>query len=220
MTVTAFQQANQLLREGKLEAAVVVYRQAIEQNPDSYLSYQNLGETLGKLGRLDQSVEMYRKAIELKPSAGWLHQELGLLLERLEKNQEKPPSHFAVGDREHNFSSIQTQKTILPKNKLQSMPPLLESTSDIQHRDQRKNANFIEEINRQPDNLQVYYQDLKTKPKSGDLYLQLGSALAKQKRFNEAIVIYKILFKVEPDSANAANAYQEVKKCLFELQSV
>ena len=218
--MTAFGQANQLLREGKLEEAVVAYRLAIEQNPQFYGGYQNLGETLGKLGRLDEAVEMYRKAIELKPSASWLHQDLGLLLERLEKNQEKPPSRFAVGDREHNFSSIQTQKTIFPENQLQSIPLFLESTSDIQHRDQRKSANFIEEINHKPDNLQVYYQDLKTKPKSGDLYLQLGSALAQQKRFNEAIVIYKILFKVEPDSANAANAYQEVKKCLFELQSV
>ena len=86
MTVTAFQQANQLLREGKLEAAVVVYRQAIEQNPQFYGAYQNLGETLGKLGRLDQAVEMYQKAIELKPSAGWLQKELGLLLESLKQN--------------------------------------------------------------------------------------------------------------------------------------
>lgn len=83
MTVTAFGQANQLLREGKLEAAVIVYRQAIEQNPRFYGAYQNLGETLGKLGRLDESVQVYRKAIELKPSAGWLHQELELLLEKL-----------------------------------------------------------------------------------------------------------------------------------------
>jgi glycosyltransferase involved in cell wall biosynthesis/GT2 family glycosyltransferase len=81
--VTAFQQANQLLREGKLEEAVVAYRQAIEQNPQFHVAYQNLGETLGKLGRSDEAVAMYRKAIELKPSAGWLHQELELLLEKL-----------------------------------------------------------------------------------------------------------------------------------------
>jgi hypothetical protein len=47
MTVTAFQQANQLLREGKLEESVVAYRQAIEHNPQFYGAYQNLGETLG-----------------------------------------------------------------------------------------------------------------------------------------------------------------------------
>jgi Glycosyl transferase family 2/Tetratricopeptide repeat len=83
MTVTVFQQANQLLREGKLEAAVIVYRQAIEQNPNSYLSYQNLGETLGKLGRWEEAVEMYGKAIELKPSAGWLHLNLSWALQQV-----------------------------------------------------------------------------------------------------------------------------------------
>jgi len=220
MTVTAFQQANQLLREGKLEEAVIVYRQAIEQNPQFYGAYQNLGETLGKLGRLDEAVQVYRKAIELRPSAGWLHQELGLLLEKLEKKIERLPSHFSVGDRANDFSSIQAQNGILPGKQMQSVSLSLESTLDIQHNDQSKNANFIKKINQKPDDLQVYYQALKIKPKSGDLYLQLGSALAQQKRFNEAIVIYKILFKVEPDSANAASAYQEVKKCLFELQSV
>ncbi|HEY9865662.1 MAG TPA: tetratricopeptide repeat protein [Candidatus Obscuribacterales bacterium] len=92
MTVTAFQQANQLLREGKLEAAVIVYRQAIEQNPQFYGAYQNLGETLGKLGRLDEAVQVYRKAIELKPSAGWLQKELELLLEKLEKPLEAKAS--------------------------------------------------------------------------------------------------------------------------------
>ena len=83
MTVTTFQQANQLLREGKLEEAVVAYRLAIEQNPNSYLSYQNLGETLGKLGRVDEAVEMYGKAIELKPSAGWLHLNLSWALQQV-----------------------------------------------------------------------------------------------------------------------------------------
>ena len=88
MTVKPFQQANQLLREGKLEDAVVAYRRAIEQNPQFYGAYQNLGETLGKLGRLDKAVEMYGKAIELKPSSGWLHQELGLLLEKFGEEEE------------------------------------------------------------------------------------------------------------------------------------
>jgi glycosyltransferase involved in cell wall biosynthesis len=82
MTVTAFQQANQLLREGKLEEAVVAYQKAIARNPQFYAAYQNLGETLEKLGRLDEAVEMCRKAIELKPEAGWLHQELGFLLDK------------------------------------------------------------------------------------------------------------------------------------------
>ena len=71
MTVTAFQQANQLLREGKLEEAVVAYRSAISNNPDFYLAYHNLGEALEKLGHWEESVEAYEQALELKPEAAW-----------------------------------------------------------------------------------------------------------------------------------------------------
>ena len=71
MTVTAFQQANQLLREGKLEAAVVAYRSAISNNPDFYLAYHNLGEALEKLGHWEESVEAYGQALELKPEVAW-----------------------------------------------------------------------------------------------------------------------------------------------------
>lgn len=88
MTVTVFQQANQLLREGKLEAAVIVYRQAIEQNPNSYLSYQNLGETLGKLGRWGEAVEAYRQAVQLKPDAAWSNWGLSQALQQVERVEE------------------------------------------------------------------------------------------------------------------------------------
>ncbi|MEG4027114.1 MULTISPECIES: rhamnosyltransferase WsaF family glycosyltransferase [unclassified Microcoleus] len=88
MTVKAFQQANQLLREGNLEAAVVVYRQAIEQNPQFYGAYQNLGETLGKLGRLDEAVEMYRWAVQLKPDAAWSFWHLSQILQQLGQIEE------------------------------------------------------------------------------------------------------------------------------------
>jgi glycosyltransferase involved in cell wall biosynthesis len=106
MTVTAFQQANQLLREGKLEAAVIVYRQAIEQNPQFYGAYQNLGETLGKLGHWEEAVEAYRKAIKLKPSAGWLHQELELLLERLGKKQQDAQTGEQNSDKEAKIIEV------------------------------------------------------------------------------------------------------------------
>jgi len=93
MTVTAFGQANQLLRDGKLEEAVVAYRLAIEHNPNSYLSYQNLGETLGKLGRLDEAVEMYRWAVQFKPDAAWLHWELSQALQQVGRVEEAQERH-------------------------------------------------------------------------------------------------------------------------------
>jgi tetratricopeptide (TPR) repeat protein len=93
MTVTAFQQANQLLREGKLEEAVVAYQQAIEQNPNSYLSYQNLGETLGKLGRWGEALEAYRRAVQLKPDAAWSNWGLSQALQQMGRVEEAQQLH-------------------------------------------------------------------------------------------------------------------------------
>lgn len=82
MTVTAFQQANQLLREGKLEEAVVAYRLALAQNPNFYLSHHNLGEVLWKLGRLDEAEQAFRQAIRLKPSDPFSCSSLAQLLKQ------------------------------------------------------------------------------------------------------------------------------------------
>jgi tetratricopeptide (TPR) repeat protein len=48
MTVSIFTEANQFLRTGQLDKAVIAYRQAIDQNPNFYADYQDLGETLAK----------------------------------------------------------------------------------------------------------------------------------------------------------------------------
>ena len=80
MTVTAFQQANQLLREGKLEDAIIAYQSAITQHPNFYLYYHNLGEALERLGRFEEAITAYQHSVELKPEAAWSVFELGKLL--------------------------------------------------------------------------------------------------------------------------------------------
>jgi tetratricopeptide (TPR) repeat protein len=113
MTVTAFQQANQLLREGKLEAAVVVYRQAIDQNPQFYGAYQNLGETLGKLGRLNEAVAAYQKAVALNPSAAWSHFNLGEALEKLGKTEEAIACYRQTVDIKPDFKLLEKVGRVL-----------------------------------------------------------------------------------------------------------
>ncbi|MEZ2225964.1 TIGR04372 family glycosyltransferase [Microcoleus sp.] len=77
MNVNYLQLANALIKENKLEEAIVVYAQAIEQNSRFYWSYHNLGEILAKLGRLDEAVNAYQQAIELNPSSAWSHHNIG-----------------------------------------------------------------------------------------------------------------------------------------------
>jgi len=86
MTATNyFQTANKLKKEGKLEEAIASYRTAIEQNPNFYWSYHNLGEVLAELGKWDEAVTHYRKAIDLNPNSAWSHYYLGEALMQLGK---------------------------------------------------------------------------------------------------------------------------------------
>lgn len=85
MTAKPFQQANQLLREGKLEAAVVAYQSAISQNPNFYLAHHNLGEALESLGCFEEAITAYQQAVELRPEAVWSLFKLGKLLQIQER---------------------------------------------------------------------------------------------------------------------------------------
>ncbi|WP_040484519.1 glycosyltransferase [Lyngbya aestuarii] len=78
--VSQFQEANLLLRTGKLEEAVAAYRAATAENTSFYPAYQNLGETLWKLGRLDEAIAAFRQAVVLNPGGVWGVYKLGELL--------------------------------------------------------------------------------------------------------------------------------------------
>ena len=77
MTVNYFQTANKLKQKGRFEEAIAFYRSAIEENPNFYWSYHNLGETLVKLERPYEAVTYYQRALELNPNSTVSHHNLG-----------------------------------------------------------------------------------------------------------------------------------------------
>ncbi|CAD5937982.1 tetratricopeptide repeat protein [Planktothrix agardhii] len=69
--------ANQQKREGKLNEAITKYRRAIKLSPNSFILYQNLGDTLAQKGLLEEAVLELKKAIELNPRSALSHCYLG-----------------------------------------------------------------------------------------------------------------------------------------------
>lgn len=63
--------------EAAIAEAIVGYREAIEQNPESPWAYTSLGDIYRSLNRLDEAEEQYLRAIELTPDAAAAHQGLG-----------------------------------------------------------------------------------------------------------------------------------------------
>jgi tetratricopeptide (TPR) repeat protein len=80
MPTNHFKNANALALNGQLEEAVKAYRMAIQENPNFYISSENLGNTLVKMGDIEAAIIAYRAAISVKPTAVWSLYNLGKLL--------------------------------------------------------------------------------------------------------------------------------------------
>ncbi|ULB45190.1 tetratricopeptide repeat protein [Limnospira fusiformis KN01] len=86
--VSKFHEANQLARVGDLDAAVVAYRLAIEENSGIDPAYHNLGETLCKLERWDEAIAAFREGLALNPRARLSYFSLGQVFAKQQQWQE------------------------------------------------------------------------------------------------------------------------------------
>jgi carboxyl-terminal processing protease len=57
----------QLLQENKLESAVYVFETNARLYPESWNTWDSLGEILGKAGQKERAIKSYRKSLELNP---------------------------------------------------------------------------------------------------------------------------------------------------------
>ena len=95
---------------GRLDQALLEYRQAVAVAPNDPIAHQALGRFLASRGNLDGALAEYREATRLDPQAAELQADLGLLLEQkgdrreagrrfraaLEKNANLVPAHLGL----------------------------------------------------------------------------------------------------------------------------
>ena len=77
-----FNLGNALASAGRLDEALLAYRQAIGLKPDYAMAHFKLGLVLGEQGQLDEAIAACRRAIELKPDHADAHYSLGISLDR------------------------------------------------------------------------------------------------------------------------------------------
>jgi Flp pilus assembly protein TadD len=71
---------NMLAGEGKFDAAVKSYQQAIQMNPNMPEAYSLMGSALGEAGKYKEAEEALRKAVSLKPNFAEGYYHLGIFL--------------------------------------------------------------------------------------------------------------------------------------------
>ena len=71
---------NLLAGEGKFDAAVKSYRQALQMNPNLPEAYSLMGSALAEAGKYKEAEEALRKAVSLKPNFAEGYYHLGIFL--------------------------------------------------------------------------------------------------------------------------------------------
>jgi choline-sulfatase len=91
--------ATRLLHEGKIDAAASSFRALLAKNPRLSDAWNQLGEALETSGRLEEAAAAYRKAIELTPElATEFGMKLGSVLLRLDRLDEAE-QHARLGEK-------------------------------------------------------------------------------------------------------------------------
>jgi tetratricopeptide (TPR) repeat protein len=71
---------NLLAGEGKFDAAIKSYRQALQMNPNLPEAYSLMGSALAEAGKYKEAEEALRKAVSLKPTFAEGYYHLGIFL--------------------------------------------------------------------------------------------------------------------------------------------
>jgi tetratricopeptide (TPR) repeat protein len=160
---------SQLLRNGKIDEAILAFQKAIAYNPNFHWSYYKLGETLERLGNLEEAIVAYKKVISLNPNMYWAYYKLGEISYKLNCWEE------AIG---YFYQAISVQPNFIESNinSYRTYQKLGEILSILDRKDEASNA---------------FYQAIAVNRTAGLSYFCLADVLAQQKKWGEAIKLYQ-----------------------------
>ncbi len=98
-------------QSGLYRGEITLYQAALEKNPDSWMTHNNLGAALFQAGRLPESIEHFRQALQLKSNLLQAQNNLGKALLQVGRLQESiehyrqalqlksddPDAHYSLG---------------------------------------------------------------------------------------------------------------------------
>ena len=180
-----------LKREKYWEKAASCYRQAIKLNTTFSWSYHNLGETCLKLQLWSEAKTFLTQAIQINPNFHWSHYNLGEALMELEEWEEAIEAYQQAIEIEADIPYVE-EKIAYAKQK------------QLQTNFQRTTLEYyLGQIQKNPNNLDLYYQALEIDPKNFQLQVELGQALLLQKGLEKAVDYWHRIISQQPNLLEA-----------------
>ena len=154
---------------GRLDMALVCYRQAIGIRPDLATLFYNLARALGDLGFREAAIEQYRHALWLRPDDAKALNALGLLLHEQGRWAEALDCYSQA-------VAIQPDHAAAHSNQ----------------------GNLLRALGRLNEALEAQIRALSIQPGCAELHANLGTVLQEQGRLDEALAAYRQATEIQP----------------------
>jgi predicted O-linked N-acetylglucosamine transferase (SPINDLY family) len=163
---------NRLLRQGKVEQAIVAYRTVIRAKPDYAIGISNLGSALKDLGRLEEAYQCFRRAIELEPDRFLYHYNLAAVLHQLLRLDEAEAAY---------------------RHAIEMRPDFALSHCGL--------GSTLKDLRRLDEAIACYRHALELQPDLERAHVDLGNALKDAGNLDDSIAHFEQALKLEPNDA-------------------
>jgi tetratricopeptide (TPR) repeat protein len=215
---TLYQQAYTLQKQLKLEEAIALYQQLINQYPQYAAAWHQLGVIMDSLGQLDQAILAYKQALLINPNYAESHNNLGIIA-------------VGKGDLDEaiicfNQAIRSNQNYAFADNNLGLVLQMQDKLGDAGVKFQeaiRKNPNYPEahfnlgnvlQLQGKTEEAIAYFQvAIKLNPKYIKAYNSLALALGRQDKVEAAMSVFKQALAIQPNSPEAF-------ACLFSMKEM
>ena len=171
-------QAEDAIQKNDFTGAETLLKKALDQDPNNYQAWFDLGFVLNRLARADESIAAYRKSVAAKPEVFESNLNLGLMLVRADNPEAE--------------QFLRAATNLKPTG----------HTEEGQARAWLALAHLLE--NKKPeDALQAYRKAAELTPKDAEPHLSAGLLLERQKRFADAEAEYKQVLTLDPHSPDS-----------------
>ena len=204
-----------LVEDGKSEAGLVHYNEALRIRPTYATARTNVGVALTKIGKYDEAITNYREALRLKPDLPESHANLGAALFDQGKIDEAIEHYSEAIRLNPNFAQAHANMGIalMQKGKVAEAISAYETALRLKRgfADVENNLGFaLATQGRLDDAIAHYNEALRIKPDFILAHLNLGIALANTNRISEATREFREVLRLEPQNETARSALDQL----------
>ncbi|MBB5033878.1 tetratricopeptide repeat protein [Prosthecobacter vanneervenii] len=197
-----------LVEDGRLDAGISHYREALKHRPDYAEGFNNLATALMKKGATDEALQLYRKAVSLNPGSSACNFDLGnTLLQKGEIDEAMQYLTRALELRPSRAETLNSLATALTrKGEIDEAIKLCRKALELRpdYPEAHNNLGFLLLRKNEIDEaMQHCRRAIELRPGYAEAQNNLGNAFLQQGRIDDAIPCYREAQHLQPESADA-----------------